>query len=314
MEKNTSQTKLKDITKDELATIIEKHQHWLKRDIYKWETMQADLSYMNLRYMDLTNIDLSYVNMNHTDLSNANLNHSNLSHTNLNHANLSCTNLNHANLSYANILNTNLSNANINHTDLSYSNLLDDDLTYCNLYSAELKYSNLINIDLSHTNLLYTNLYNTNLTNVNLSYADLYEANLINSGLENIKTNNYTEYFNSKCPKSGSFIGWKKCKYNKQFYIVKLEIPEDALRSSSTSEKCRCNKAKVLEIQNIDESIPCNLTKVESIFDDKTTYELGKTLEINDFNKNEWYDSAEGINFYMTRKQAVDYYSNKIFI
>ena len=34
--------------------------------------------------------------------------------------------------------------------------------------------------------------------------------------------------------------------------IVKIEICEDSKRSSATSLKCRCSKAKVLEIQEYD--------------------------------------------------------------
>ena len=53
------------------------------------------------------------------------------------------------------------------------------------------------------------------------------------------------------CPDTGSFVGWKKAGGK----IIKLEIPADAKRCSAISKKCRCDKAKVLEIQNLDGSI-----------------------------------------------------------
>ena len=66
------------------------------------------------------------------------------------------------------------------------------------------------------------------------------------------------------CPEEGSFIGYKKA-INLKFYaryrwtwmpsdscIVKLLIPDDAKRSSGVGRKCRCDKAKVLEITTID--------------------------------------------------------------
>ena len=49
------------------------------------------------------------------------------------------------------------------------------------------------------------------------------------------------------CPDTGAFIGYKKA----SGYILKIEILQDARRSSSNSRKCRCDKAKVLEIQNL---------------------------------------------------------------
>lgn len=53
------------------------------------------------------------------------------------------------------------------------------------------------------------------------------------------------------CPEKGSFIGYKKCRDD---LIVELEIPEDALRSSATTRKCRCSKANMLSITNLDGS------------------------------------------------------------
>lgn len=47
------------------------------------------------------------------------------------------------------------------------------------------------------------------------------------------------------CQDTGSFIGWKKASGK----IVKLQIPEDARRSSSTGRKCRCDKAFVVGIE-----------------------------------------------------------------
>lgn len=50
------------------------------------------------------------------------------------------------------------------------------------------------------------------------------------------------------CPEKGAFIGFKKANE----FIVELEIFEDAKRSSATTRKCRCSKAKVLSITNLD--------------------------------------------------------------
>ena len=104
------------------------------------------------------------------------------------------------------------------------------------------------------------------------------------------------------CPDTGSFIGWKKA-HGK---IIKLEIPADAKRCSATSNKCRCSKAKVLEIQNLDGSIS-EITKIRSDYDYEFIYEVGKTVSVKDFCENRWKECGQGIHFFINRQSAVEY-------
>ena len=78
------------------------------------------------------------------------------------------------------------------------------------------------------------------LSGADLSGADLRGAYL--SGANNIPN------IAMACPTDGSFIGWKKV----NGYLIKLQIPEDAKRSSATTNKCRCDKALVLGIYDLD--------------------------------------------------------------
>ncbi len=105
-----------------------------------------------------------------------------------------------------------------------------------------------------------------------------------------------------RCPSTGSFIGWKKA----DGYIVKLIIPENALRSSSTGDKCRCNKAYVEEIQNIDGTV-ANIKTVHSSRDHSFVYTTGVTVEVPDFDENRWNECAPGIHFFVDRRAAVEY-------
>lgn len=117
------------------------------------------------------------------------------------------------------------------------------------------------------------------------------------------------------CPKEGSFIGYKKAYYNKseeswlirEPYIVKLLILEDAKRSSSTSRKCRCDKAKVLSITNLD-GTEANIKTVYSGFNEEFSYTVGETIEVKDFDECRWNECAPGIHFWMDRLEAVEYY------
>lgn len=104
------------------------------------------------------------------------------------------------------------------------------------------------------------------------------------------------------CPDSGLFIGWKRC----NGYIVKLLIPEDALRSSAATRKCRCSKAKVLEIQTLDGK-PTTTTYAISNYDSSFIYTVGETVSVNNFDTDRWHECAPGIHFFINRQEAVDY-------
>ena len=104
------------------------------------------------------------------------------------------------------------------------------------------------------------------------------------------------------CPTDGSFIGWKKA----SGYIVKLQIPEDARRSSAGCEKCRCDKAYVVEIQNIDGS-NADIETICSDHDENFVYAVGATVEVSDFDDDRWNECAPGIHFFIDRRAALEY-------
>ena len=189
----------------------------------------------------------------------------------LRYAELSCADLTHADLRYA---------------YLSCADLSGADLRYANLSGADLAYAELTHADLTHANLSGADLTGANLTGAYLSYADL-------SG---VVYNESTAFFALQCPEEGAFIGWKKCR---EGVIVKLLIPEDAKRSSSTSRKCRASKAVVLEVIGAETAI--------SEYDINCVYEKGKTLVVNCFDDNRWNACSNGIHFFLTRKEAENY-------
>ena len=137
-----------------------------------------------------------------------------------------------------------------------------------------------------------------------LSYADLCDADLHNAYLCDADLHNAKNvpYFPMVCPEEGDFIGWKKASDR----IIKLHIPEDALRSSSTTRKCRCSKAEVMEIYNLDGTI-AEERQVASSRDSSFVYEIGKTVEVKDFDTNRWNECTRGIHFFLNRREATDY-------
>ena len=163
---------------------------------------------------------------------------------------------------------------------------------------ADLHDANLCNADLCGANLRDADLHNANLRG-----ADLHDANL--RGAKNTdKTawDAYTAFYPLQCPETGSFIGYKKAAGK----IVTLEICADAKRSSATSRKCRCSKAKVLSITNLDGS-ESGLSGIGSDYKKNFIYHIGETVEVPDFDDNRWNECAPGIHFFITREEAVKY-------
>ena len=131
--------------------------------------------------------------------------------------------------------------------------------------------------------------------------ADLYGADLRGADLRDADLCDAKGCYLS-CPTEGSFIGWKKA----SGHIVKLRIPEDARRSSATGHKCRCDKAYVMEIQNMDGTKATEDT-VRSDHDKDFVYTVGATVEVPDFDDNRWSECAPGIHFFIDRREAVEY-------
>ena len=221
-------------------------------------------------------------------------------------ADLSDTNLRDHILRGADLMYANLSNANLRYADLRYANL-----RYANLELANLIDANLKNADLEETNLKYADLRNANLGGADLSYADLEYANLkyadlrrsnlTGANLKNAKTNFHTVGCKLACPEEGSFIGYKKA--NK--CLIKLLILEDAKRSSSTTSKCRCDKAKVLEITDIKTGE--KIEKISSNYDSSFVYRTGEIVYVNDFDENRWNECSAGIHFFINKQDAINY-------
>ena len=215
----------------------------------------------------------------------------------------------------------NLRDADLRDADLNGSDLRGADLYGADLYGADLRDADLRDADLSGTDLRGADLYGADLYGADLRCANLYGANLRDADLRDADlsgtdlrgANLYdadlrgTNLCDAKgcylsCPTEGSFIGWKKA----SGYIVKLRIPEDARRSSATEHKCRCDKAYVMEIQNMD-GTRATVGAVRSDRDKNFVYTVGATVEVPDFDDDRWSECTQGIHFFIDRRAAVEY-------
>ena len=255
----------------DIKLILEKHAKWIRGED---GGERADLRGADLRGADLHDADLCYADLCDADLRKANL----------------CD---------ADLCDADLRGADLRGADLHDADLCDADLRKANLCDA-----NLCDADLCGANLCSADLRGANLRDAYLFDAALCGANLRDAkNVDEVKWSMYTTFYPLQCPETGSFIGYKKA----SGYIIELEICADAKRSSATSRKCRCSKAKVLAITNLDGS-ESGLSEVKSNYDKDFIYRVGETVEVPDFDDNRWNECAAGIHFFITREEAVKYY------
>ena len=274
---------MKKLTKDELDRILRLHEAW----VYSGGTdgARADLS--------------------NTDLSNENLVGVNLSRANLSDANLVRADLRDINLNGAVLTRAKLSGASLSHSDLSFA-----DLRGAIIYYADLQHAIMRHADFEFAALDNSDLHEANLCEANLHLADLRGADLIDTSLDDamIDTTTQLPFIPLVCPDTGSFVAWKGCITDSgSACVVKLQIPEDAKRSSSTGRKCRCNTAVVLEIQKPDGTTLIMPHGVHSYLDPDFRYIVGDTITIVNFDENRFNECSNGIHFFITREEAVRY-------
>ena len=175
------------------------------------------------------------------------------------------------------------------------------DLRFADLRSIHLRFADLRFADLRGTDLKNADLRGADLSDANLRGADLRGADLRFADLRGIKTNMSTIGYNLACPEKGSFIGYKKA----NGCIVELLILEDSKRSSATTMKCRCDKAKVLDIEDIKTGLKVQV--VRSNYDFNFVYKVGEIVSVENFDNNRWAEGSTGIHCFVNKENALNY-------
>ena len=189
--------------------------------------------------------------------------------------------------------------ANLCGADLCGADLCSANLRCANLRGANLRCANLRDADLCDADLRGANLCGANLCGADLRGANLRCANLRGANLRDAKNVPFVPY---ACPDFGAFIGYKKA----GCYIVELEILADAKRCSATSRKCRCDKAKVLRILNLDRT-NAGVSEVRSNYDESFIYKVGEVVSVDNFCEDRWKEVSAGIHFLINFEEAVRY-------
>ena len=183
-----------------------------------------------------------------------------------------------------------LRECNFSYSDFSYSDFRNSDFRHSNFSDCDFSNCDFRNCDFRNCDFSYSDFRNSNFRHSNFS----------DSNLTNIITNEWTLCYHLACPEEGSFTGYKKA-HN---MIVKLLITEDSLRSSATSLKCRCSKAKVISITDKEGN---EHNEVASDYDSTFIYKKGEIIEVKDFDTDRWNECSKGIHFFINKQIAINY-------
>lgn len=192
----------------------------------------------------------------------------------------------------------NLRGADLGGAYLRGANLCDANLRDADLRDADLGGANLGDADLCGADLRGADLRGANLCGADLGDAYLRDADLRDANLRDAKEIPFIPF---ACPSDGAFIGWKKVRD----CLVQLEIPEDARRQSATGTKCRCDKAKVLGIIDLETNEPQE--RVTNNEYAPLDYIVGEMVYPDSFDDNRWEECSHGIHFFINKQEAIEY-------
>ena len=202
---------------------------------------------------------------------------------------LSGWDMHNMNLRRASFYNCNLNKANFDGSMMDHVAFYDCDTRECILTNCKLRGASFRGNDMDGIDLRGANIY----------AAVLEDA----QNQDKVITNEETRWYEMSCPTEGPFVAWKCCT---ELRVVMMLVPADAKRCMATMETGRVSKVKVLSIKSIDETKSYDWA--QSTVDPDFYYEVGKWLEpANGFQEDRWKDSSEGIHFFLSRQQCVDY-------
>ncbi len=183
-------------------------------------------------------------------------------------------------------LNADFRSANFRYTDFRYANF-----RYADFRSADFRYTDFRYADFSYADFSSADFRYTDFRSANFRYTDFRSANFRYADFEN-------SLFNYRIlSEEGKIIGWKKAKDS----IVKLEIDCKTAVGGMVGRKCRCMKAKVLEIKDFEGN---KLEEANSNYDSSFIYKVGKTVKVEDWNKKPYLECEKGIHFFITKQEA----------
>lgn len=187
-------------------------------------------------------------------------------------------------------------------------------LRCCNFFDSDIVSCDFSKSDLWNSSLIKATIKDTIFSGADIKGASFSRAYLDECiGLDEANIDEGTSGIGAYCPAEGGFIAWKKIldvdipksdSFHSRELLCKLFIPEDAKRSSATTYKCRCSKAKVLDITDLEET-----THYEKGYSMRgnVEYVVGRYVTPDAWDDNRWNECSQGIHFFLDKEMAKKY-------
>lgn len=175
----------------------------------------------------------------------------------------------------------------------------------CDLMYAHFDRCTFENVKFIKCNCRSVDYYNAQFLHTIFLKCDMDNADFMSS---NINDAMISPSMKMKCPETGSFTGYKICKsITDRRVLVELEIPADAKRSSGTSKKCRCDKAKVVDLIVISTGDRIDMAQNSFYPMRQLKYVRNEYVYADSFDENRWNHCTHGIHFFMDKDYALMY-------
>ena len=280
----------------------------------------------DLRYIDFSSSDLSgsgfivsdckYAIFDQTTLDDANFNGVHADYASFRYAKASKVFFSGAHLEYTNFdfvkfnqcdfSASYLTGASFNDSYLKKANFAYSALTDALFHRTNINGANFMHVSTFRAQFVYSDIRNTKFNNANINYTSFIRCQIPFANFKDVSTDEYTtfrendgSYENTNmpdlpmiCPEEGSFIGYKIGTYDdftRERFLIKLEILADAKRLCGDTRICRCNKAKVLDIIDIETNEHVNMCY--SFFDFTFKYIVGEIAEVDEFDDFRFYNN-----------------------
>ena len=180
--------------------------------------------------------------------------------------------------------------------------------------NSSFSYSNFGRTLMKKVNFSYCSFHGINFRYAQLQYMSYVDNKYEYTDFDHVSILEWSDYpdLPMACPTTGAFICWKKiCEITDDSrnvqYVVKMEVPEDAERSSGLSNTCRCSKAKVLDIINIETTEHVKSVLHRPLIGKNTEYVCGEMVYPDSYDENRWNECSNGIHFFMKMSEAIDF-------
>jgi hypothetical protein len=212
---------------------------------------------------------------------------------------LSGTDFHGANLFSSNFREATANTCNFRETNLNNSNFDKGVACECDFYGSSARMSSFFRTKLDKCVFAMTDLSNSDFLEASLRKSVFCGCPL--SGVKNIPV-----FIPTYLPE-GDFIGWVKVIGENENYIIKIKVLNDSKRTRGMGDICRCDKALVLSIQDLEG----NELDVEEIeYHDRTgtmVFRKQEVVECEHWYPGRWDDCQSGITFFIDRQSAMLY-------